>query len=282
MSIDLLWPPPATSRPAVVTRTAVHLLAPNATEWTYEGTNTWLLGVPGRPGCLVVDPGTDEPRHLDAVLTTARAQGWSIAGILVTHDHDDHAPGAPELARATGAPVYAYDAAIADVPLADGDRIPVDGLDVEVLHTPGHSTDSVSFWLPRERSVLTGDTILGRRSSTLFGSLADFLDSAERLRGLCPDEPVTLLPGHGPPLPDAGAVIDRAVEARRRRLNEVARLLDAGVADVPSLTDAIYPGVVGLRRPAAEHAVRAALDHLLDAPVTAGHQHESRTPQEHL
>ncbi|MEX0427824.1 MBL fold metallo-hydrolase [Nocardioides sp. DS6] len=273
MPIDVPWPPRAPSLPAVVTRSAVHLLAPNATAWTYEGTNSWLLGIPGRSGCLVVDPGTQEPRHLDAILTTARSRGWTVAGILVTHNHDDHAPGAPELRRATGAPVYAYDAAIADVVLADGDRIRVEGLDVEVLHTPGHSADSVSFWLPRERSVLTGDTILGRRASALFGSLADFLTSADRLRALSREEPVTLLPGHGPPLPDATAVIDRVVEVRHRRLDEVARLVEAGVTEIGPLTDTIYPGVDDLRRPAAEHAVRAALDHLIGAPVAPVHQH---------
>lgn len=265
------WPP-SPSRPTVATRTAIHLLAPNANEWTYEGTNTWVLGLPGRPGALVVDPGTDDERHLEAVLATARSQDWTIGGILVTHNHGDHATGADRLRELTGAPVYAYDPELADHRLTEGDRVRAEGVEVRALHTPGHSDDSLTFWLPEEGSLLTGDTILGRRSSAVFGSLGDFLDSAARIRAMA-GRSVALLPGHGRPLRDPGDVIDRAIAVRRGRVEQVARLREAGLDRVAALTDAIYPDLPRRRRPAAEASVQAILDHLDQTAPISEHAH---------
>lgn len=265
------WPP-SPSRPTVTTRSAIHLLAPNASEWTYEGTNTWVLGLPGRSGALVVDPGSDDEAHLEAVLDTARSQGWAVGGILVTHNHDDHATGADRLRELTGAPVYAYDPQIADRRLGEGDRVRVEGVEVHALHTPGHSDDSLTFWLPEEGSVLTGDTILGRRSSAVFGRLGDFLDSAARIRALAGDT-VAMLPGHGRPLRDPGEVIDRAIAVRRERVEQVARLLDTGVTGVSALTDAIYPELPRRRRKAAECSIQAVLDHLAQTRPVSEHAH---------
>lgn len=265
------WPP-APSRPTVATRTAIHLLAPNANEWTYEGTNTWVLGLPGCPGALVVDPGTDDEQHLEAVLATARSQDWTIGGILVTHNHGDHATGTDRLRELTGAPVYAYDPELADHRLTEGDRIRVEGVEVRALHTPGHSDDSLTFWLPEEGSLLTGDTILGRRSSAVFGSLGDFLDSAARIRAMA-GRSVALLPGHGRPLRDPGDVIDRAIAVRRARVEQVARLRGAGLDQVAALTDAIYPDLPPRRRPAAEASVQAILDHLDQTAPISEHAH---------
>jgi glyoxylase-like metal-dependent hydrolase (beta-lactamase superfamily II) len=268
------WPPTA-SVATPVAGAAWHLLAPNASEWTYEGTNTWLLGAPEGRECLVVDPGTTQESHLLAILESARARGWRVAGILVTHDHDDHTPGAAELGRRTDAPVYAHDPRISDVPVVEGDRIRADGLSVEVLHTPGHSDDSLTFWLPGERLMLSGDTILGRRSAAVFGQLADFLASSTRLRELAGDDTV-LLPGHGEPQHDAGPVIDRALAVRRHRMEQVARLLDAGITRAAEITRHIYPDIPELRRRAAELSVRATRDLVLSeraAHACAGHAH---------
>ena len=80
-----------------------------------------------------------------------------------------------------------------------------------VVTTPGHTSDSVSFLLPAECAVLTGDTILGRGTTVVAwpdGELAAYLASLERLEALCGSGAVArILPGHGPHLPDAGAVL---------------------------------------------------------------------------
>lgn len=268
------WPPRA-SAPVRVSETAWHLLAPNGSPWTYEGTNSWVLGREGASECLLADPGTDDDGHLDALVETAARCGWRVRGILVTHNHNDHAPGADLLRERTGAPVYAFDPQVGDQVVGEGDRIAIDGLSVEVLHTPGHSQDSLTFWLRGERALLTGDTILGRRSAAIFGRLGDFFVSADRLLELAADDDTFLLPGHGMPFTDIVPVIERAVAVRRQRVDEVARLMDAGVTRVSALTDAIYPGLPAARRPAAEFSVRATREYLTDeaAEAHAAHHH---------
>jgi glyoxylase-like metal-dependent hydrolase (beta-lactamase superfamily II) len=126
--------------------------------------------------------------------------------------------------------------------------------------------------------MLTGDTILGRRSAAVFGRLSDFLSSSTRLRELAGDD-TTLLPGHGEPQPDAGPVIDRALAVRRHRMEQVARLLDAGVTRAADLTRHIYPDIPELRRRAAELSVRATRDLVLSERAEhACHDHAHAAP----
>src|SRR4029078_11912341 len=93
------------------------VLAPNPGPFTLEGTNTWVVGT---GPVLVIDPGPDEPSHLEVVLERAGA----IEAILLTHHHPDHAPGAARLGRMAGAPVLAASP-------AEGERALRGGMDVE-------------------------------------------------------------------------------------------------------------------------------------------------------
>ena len=78
----------------------IRILAPNPGPFTLEGTNTWIVGA---DPSLVIDPGPDVSAHVEMVASAAQP----VAAILVTHGHPDHAPAAPALAEATGAPVLA-------------------------------------------------------------------------------------------------------------------------------------------------------------------------------
>src|SRR5581483_2435223 len=103
--------------------------------------------------------------------------------------------------------------------LIDGEVIDAAGLRITVLATPGHTADSLSFLL--DDAVLTADTVLGRGTTVIDtedGSLADYLESLQRLRGLGAR---TVLPGHGPELPDLAAVASEYLAHREQRLDQV-------------------------------------------------------------
>jgi glyoxylase-like metal-dependent hydrolase (beta-lactamase superfamily II) len=256
-------------RPEDGTARATLILAPNANLMTLDGTNTWLLAEPGARRAAVVDPGPADEDHLTLVRRTAEARGLTIDLILLTHGHGDHSDGAPRLAELTGAPVRALDRQFRlgpDEGLRGGDVLELDGLQVRVVATPGHSGDSLCFVLPADQAVLTGDTILGRGTTVVAhpdGRLGAYLDSLRELRTLAEkNEIATVLPGHGPVLPDAKGVVDFYLEHRAQRLDQVRDALAAGDATADEVVARVYADVDPSIRFAAEMSVRAQLEYL--------------------
>src|SRR6187397_1972438 len=107
--------------------------------------------------------------------------------------------------------------------LGDGDVVEVDGLEVHVVATPGHTADSLSFVLPAQAAVLTGDTVLGRGTTVVAhpdGQLGAYLDSLDRLHALADAHEVsTIWPGHGPVIDDALSALDFYLAHRQQRLD---------------------------------------------------------------
>jgi glyoxylase-like metal-dependent hydrolase (beta-lactamase superfamily II) len=246
-----------------VTPEAGVLLAPNPGPMTLEGTNTWVLRAPGSEACVIVDPGPLIEQHLADVA----AQG-PVAQVLLTHGHADHSEGAARLRELTGAPVRALDPAhrLGGEGLAEGDVVAAGGLEVRVIATPGHTGDSLSFLL--DGAVLTGDTVLGRGTTVVAhpdGVLADYLQSLQRLRAY---EGATVLPGHGPELPDAGAAAEHYLLHREQRLAQVEAAVAAGAATPDAVVEVVYADVDRVLWPAARLSVLAQLAYLgmADAP----------------
>ncbi|WP_240615939.1 MBL fold metallo-hydrolase [Nakamurella deserti] len=241
-------------------------LAPNAGPMTLDGTNSYVLSGPGSASVIVVDPGPLDETHL------ADLAARPVELVLITHHHLDHTAASERFAALTGAPVRALDPAfcVGGASLTDGEVIEAAGVHVQVLATPGHTADSVCFLLrddvaPDGRptgSVLTGDTILGRGTTILAhpdGRLGDYLASLERLAAL---GPATVLPAHGPVLPDLAAVVGRYREHRLARLAAVEAAVAAVGDDVVAVTDAVYTDIDDSVRPAAERSVAAQLEYL--------------------
>jgi len=250
--------------PTVVTEQAAYLLAPNPGPMTLDGTNSYLLSASGSSSSIVVDPGPDDEGHLAALVAAG-----PVELILITHRHHDHTEGAAKLAGRTGAPVRAADPdhCIGGDPLRDREVITAAGMRVEVICTPGHTTDSVSFLLPDDGpagSVLTGDTILGRGTTVIAppdGSLGAYLASLRLLAGLGPR---FVLPAHGPQLPDLSAVAAEYLAHREQRLAAIREALATLGPDatVGVVTDAVYTDIDASVRFAAEHSVAAQLAYL--------------------
>lgn len=155
---------------------------------------------------------------------------------------------------------------LGDEGLSTGDVITVGGLEMYVVPTPGHTADSLSFHLPADRAVLTGDTILGRGTTVVAhpdGRLGDYLDSLRRLRSLTVDDGVhTVLPGHGPVLDDAQGAVEFYLAHRAHRLAQVETAVEAGHRTAPEVVAQVYADVDRTLWPTAELSVLAQLEYL--------------------
>ncbi|MEK4241986.1 MULTISPECIES: MBL fold metallo-hydrolase [Janibacter] len=228
---------------------------------TLDGTNTWVLMSPGGSDAIVIDPGEDEPAHQQRVVDHVAGLGARVTRIVLTHGHADHSEGAPRLARLTGAPVQAVGRGHDD--LSDGDVLRAGDLEVRVVATPGHTADSVSFALAADHALLTGDTVLGRGTTVVAhpdGELAAYLDSLERIKALTGDGAVaTILPGHGPTVPDAAAMVDFYRVHRRERLDQVRAAMAEGARDADAVVATVYADVDRSVWPAAKMSVLAQM-----------------------
>ncbi|MBQ0893784.1 MBL fold metallo-hydrolase [Micromonospora sp. U56] len=164
--------------------------------------NVWVVG--DDTECVVIDA----PHDVDAIRRAVA--GRRVVAVLATHAHDDHVRVAPELAKATGAPVLLHpadrvlwDLVHPDLPpdgtLADGQGIDVAGTTLRVLHTPGHSPGACSFHAPDLGAVFTGDTLFAGGPGATGRSYSDFGTIVASIR----DRLLTLPPqtvvhtGHG-------------------------------------------------------------------------------------
>jgi glyoxylase-like metal-dependent hydrolase (beta-lactamase superfamily II) len=221
----------------------LRIRAPNPSPMTLDGTNSYVVGR------WVVDPGPDDPCHLDAV---RRAAGGPIEGVVLTHSHTDHAEGAAAL----GAPL----------------TLPGDGDEVgpfRAIATPGHAPDHIC--LLAGRILFTGDTVLGEGSVFIApgeGSLSAYLASLRRLREL---DLEVLCPGHGPYVWDPRAKLDEYIEHRLDRERRLIAALEAGARTSDELLDAAWSDAPPALRPAAELTLRAHLEKL---------QEEGRLPSD--
>lgn len=253
-----------------VTARARCVLAPNPGPMTLDGTNTWLLVEPGASRTVVVDPGPDDPAHLAAIVAAAP----DVALILLTHGHADHSAGARRLAARTGAAVRALDPRfrLGGEGLTDGNVVSVAGLEIRVVATPGHTGDSLSFLLPQDAALLTGDTVLGRGTTVVAhpdGRLRDYLGSLGRLRDLAEaGDAQWVLPGHGPVLGEAAEVLAGYLAHRAARLDQVRAALAAGYGTARAVVEQVYADVDPILWPAAELSVRAQLDYLNEPDVS--------------
>lgn len=262
------------------------VLAGNPSAMTHWGTNTYIVG---RGMVAVIDPGPDNPAHLDAILA-ALEPGESISHIFVTHSHVDHSPLAAPLSAATGAPVLAYGNATAgrskvmeqlansglagggegidhgfapDMTLSDGQTTSGTTWDLTAHWTPGHLGNHLSFSFGD--MVFTGDHIMGWASSLVSppdGDLADFMGSTRKLADLGAR---VFHPGHGAPIDDPAGRANWLIGHRLSRRQAILRALSDGAADANGLTQQIYVDVAPALIPAAERNVFAHLIELVQS-----------------
>ena len=247
---------------------ATRVRADNPGVMTLDGTNTWVLREPGSRGVAVLDPGPLDEAHLAAVLEVAGRDGGEVRLVLYSHWHPDHTESIDRFAELTGAPARALDREWcrgADE-LADGETLDVDGLEIAVMATPGHTSDSICLVLPAEGSLLSADTVLGRGTTVVAypdGALGPYLASLRAIRDLAESGGVRrMLPGHGPVVDEPLRVVDAYLAHRDERLRQVAAAVEAGDTTARQVVERVYAEVDPKLWGAAEMSVRAQLDYL--------------------
>jgi len=227
--------------------------AANPGPFTLTGTNTWIVG---RDPCWIVDPGPDLDEHVAAVLAEVKRRGGA-GGIALTHDHGDHA-GAAAAVRAGcgGAPVGAARWEGADVVLGDGASFGP----LQVVGTPGHATDHLAF--VRGPVCFTGDAVLAQSSVFVApdpGALRGYLAALRRLRAMALE---LLCTGHGPPVSEPAALLDRYLAHRGDRERRLVAALDDGLRTTDELLDRVWDDAPPSLRLAATATLAAHLGKL--------------------
>lgn len=197
----------------------------------FDDNYIWLLSDDDGGNPLVVDPGQAGP------VLRAFANGGAPLGILLTHHHDDHIGGVPELLQRWPelAVIAPFDERIpgATRRVRDGDQIRLGGWDFSVIQVPGHTRSHVAFH--GHGLLFSGDTLFGLGCGRLFeGSPADMLGSLDRLAALPADTLVCC--GHEYTQANAAfaRVVDPDNEALRRRQQDIATMRQQGTPTLPS------------------------------------------------
>jgi len=263
-----------TGRAMPLSPLVARILAPNPSPFTYQGTQTYLVG---QHDLAVIDPGPNEAAHLDALI--AAIAGRPVRAIMCTHTHRDHSPAAEPLAALTGAPIIgcapltleddgpradaAFDPDYApDRVLGDGDQVAGEGWALRAVATPGHTSNHLCYALEVENALFTGDHVMGWSTTVVSppdGDMTAYLASLEKL--MARDDAI-YYPAHGEPIPKPRRLVRGTLGHRRMREGQILRLLERqGPSLVPDMVAAMYAAIDPRLHGAAG---RSVLAHLID------------------
>ena len=245
------------------------VLARNPSAFTYYGTQTYLLG---REQVAVIDPGPNQPAHIEALVEAIG--GRPVAAILCTHTHRDHSPAARPLAELTAAPVVGcaplamegtgleagFDPDYApDRVLEDGGEVLVGDTPVTAVATPGHTSNHLCFAFGD--ALLTGDHVMGWSTTVVVppdGDMAQYMASLDKLRQR--DDRI-YYPAHGPAVTNPQQYVRHLVGHRMQRERQILELVREKPRPIPEIVSRAYPGLDPRLVAAAGASV---LSHLLD------------------
>jgi len=242
-----------------VTAGVARITANNPSAFTFRGTNSYLIGA---ETLAVIDPGPDDPEHLQALLRAI--DGRPVSHIVITHTHADHSPLSRKLRDLTGAAIVGaavhhaardlhigeinpLDAAadrehVPDRTLKHGETVEGDGWRLETIATPGHAANHLAFALSGTGTVFTGDHIMGWATSIVAppdGAMSDYMASLDAMarRG---DTDRLYLPGHGGAIDNPAPFVRGLKTHRKMRERAILERLRAGDRTIPAMVANIY------------------------------------------
>jgi len=268
------WINPDFPRTATPTSLVGRVLGLNPGLMTGPGTNTYLLG---RRDPILIDTGAGVPEYLPLFEQYLSERGWSRPSrVILTHRHRDHLGGVEQLrGRYRGLAVAKMIHRDTELPesiadLRDGQVVEGDGVTLTAVHTPGHASDHLCYYLREEKAVFTGDVILGGSTTVIpaeDGDLGDYLASLRRLQGLDLER---IYPAHGPVIENAQAKIREYIDHRLERERQILAALSDGLDTIAAMVARIYAEVPKSLHPVAAQSVESHLKKLVKDGRVAG------------
>jgi len=175
-----------------------------------------------------------------------------LAYIVVTHAHADHAGGAEGIKEATGAKIVLhrldaetqnryFRATTVDMVVEDGDTLAVDGNEIEVIHSPGHSPGHICLYLRRASVLFSGDNVPGAGTTAIAPPQGDMGEYVDSLRRLLAYDIEMIYPGHGPAIKEPRRKIQELIDHRLDREEQVLSCLRRGKGTIEEMVREIYP-----------------------------------------
>ena len=262
-------------------------LGQNPSPFTGPGTNTYLIGT--GPLRVLLDTGQGVDAYLPFLEEAMERTGCEgLQEIVLTHAHPDHIGGVLQVMRRFGELEVKkkpwpeldglYDFPITEI--GDGHVVETEGAHLRAIHTPGHAPDHLCFVLEEERSLISGDNVLGVGTTVIpaeSGDLGQYMDSLERLLA---EQPRRIYPAHGPCIEDGCAKLREYIDHRHAREGQILDALGSGAETVPSIVEIVYAAYPKALHAAAGQSVTSHLRKLeREGAVhcTAGDPHDPRS-----
>jgi len=205
--------------------------------------------VAGKQGALI-DSAYGQEEIADTYIEyVKKVSDVQIKYLIITHAHPDHISGATIITKKTGAQLILHSAEVTDIPVGkrvnDGDVISLGGIDLEVVHTPGHNPGHICLYIRKNRIMFSGDHVLAKTTTALQPPWGDMTQYIESLRKLLKYDIDLMLPAHGPPITEPRKRIEDLIQHRLEREQQVFELLRKGKTTVKDITSEIYPELSG-------------------------------------
>ena len=240
------------------------ITANNGGVFTGNGTNTYLIG---NDDITLIDPGPNDVDHIDKILTLG---GDKIKRILVTHTHTDHSPAALPISKKLNIPMFGRlvdrdseweDETFApDTVLSHGDIISTNEYTLETIHSPGHASNHLCFYLKDQKCLLTGDHIMDGSTVVIAppdGNMTEYIESLKLLESYDIDY---FAPGHGEFMQEPSKTIQSIIRHRLSRESKVLRCIENNKdQDIDELLLSVYDDVPDILHPIARMSLLAHL-----------------------